>query len=292
MKKILIGVLLIVLVIFLLVAVKPNKDDNQKNQSETVSKLQDAHGLAVDRKNPSRVYIATHTGLLALKNDTELVRVSDARDDYMGFSAHPKDANVFYSSGHPSGGGNIGFQKSSDGGKTWSKVSNGVGGPVDFHAMTVSQADPNIIYGTYNGQLQRSTNEGKDWDVVQTAPSGIYSLATNTDDSAVLYAGTANGLKSSNDKGATWSGLNLAGTVATVSANPINSNELVAYVVDTGLMISTDSGKSWKQLDGYKGDLVMHIAYDPQNADTMYLVNQSLEIYKTTDGATTWSKVR
>ena len=292
MKKILIGAALIVFIFLFLIAIKPSRDDSPTSQTETELNLQDAHGLAVDRKNPSRVYIATHTGLLALKDDTELVRVSDARDDYMGFSAHPKDANVFYSSGHPSSGGNIGFQKSSDGGKTWTKVSDGVGGPVDFHALTVSQADPGIVYGTYKGQLQRSTNEGKDWDVVQTAPDGIYALATNTEDSGNLYAGTADGLKSSNDKGATWSGLNLSGTVATVTVNPINSNEIVAYVVDAGLMRTTDSGKSWKQLNAYKGDLVMQIAYDPQNADTMYLINQSLEIYKTKDGATTWSKVR
>lgn len=292
MKKILIGAALIVFTLLFLTAIKSSQDDRPTSQTEPEPKLQDAHGLAIDRKNPTRVYIATHTGLLALKDDTELVRVSDARDDYMGFSAHPTDANVFYSSGHPSSGGNIGFQKSSDRGKTWTKVSDGVGGPVDFHAMTVSQADPNIIYGTYKGQLQRSTNEGKDWDAVQTAPNGIYALATNTEDSGVLYAGTADGLKSSNDKGAAWSGLNLSGTVATVTVNPINSNEIVAYVVDAGLMRTTDSGKSWKQLNAYKGDLVMQIAYDPQNADKMYLINQSLEIYKTKDGATTWSKVR
>ncbi len=292
MKKIIIGATVFVLALALLITLKPNNSEEQSDKNETISRLQDAHGLAVDRENPSKVYIATHRGLLAMIDDNELVQVSDDQDDYMGFSAHPTETSIFYSSGHSSRGGNIGFQRSTDGGKTWEKISAGADGPVDFHAMAVSWVDPNIVYGTYQGQLQRSTNEGKDWQIIQTAPSNIYTLATSSDNSNVLYAGTSEGLQISSDKGNTWSGLNLAGTITTVSVNPSNSENLVVNTVDSGLMMTVDGGKTWDNIDSYSGDLVMYLVHDPQDADVMYLINKSLEIYKTTDSAKNWSKIR
>ena len=291
MKKIVIGISVVVtlLVAFLLFSA-PSEDNS--NKPEMVNSLQDAHGLAVDRKNSSKVYIATHTGLLVMNNDGEFQRAGTALDDYMGFSAHPSDPNTFYSSGHPSRGGNIGFQKSTDGGRTWQKVSNGVAGPVDFHAMTVSQADQNTIYGWYRGQLQRSSDEGKNWQVAPSNIANVIVLATSPTANNTVYAGTVNGLQLSHNQGNTWSGLNLGGVVTALAVDPTSEQELVAYSDGQGLVLSKDSGSTWKKLSSYSGGMVMHLAYDVQNPTNMYLINQNLEIHKTTDGGETWKKVR
>lgn len=266
---------------------KPN------NQSETVSQLLDAHGLAVDRKDSSKVYVATHTGLLVLRNDSELQRVGTAQDDYMGFSAHPTDASTFYTSGHPHSGGNIGFQKSTDGGKSWQRVSNGANGPVDFHAMAVSQADPNLIYGVYRGQLQRSGDEGKTWQVITTNISNIITLATNTVAKDVVYAGTTSGLYVSHNQGQNWLQLGtVTDAVVSIVVNPKNDKEMVASTQTQGLIRSTDGGSAWSKLDGYTGSMVMHLAHDVQDPVTLYLINQDLEIHKTTDSGATWKKIR
>ncbi len=78
----------------------------------------------------------------------------------MGFTPHPADESVLYASGHPAGGGNLGFIVSRDGGRGWSSLSPGVGGPVDFHQMDVSKADPSVIYGAHGG-LQASRDGGR-----------------------------------------------------------------------------------------------------------------------------------
>ncbi len=270
-----------------------SNDNNTAPKSETVNSLQDAHGLAVDRKDSSKVYIATHTGLLVLKNDGEMQRVSEAEDDYMGFSAHPTDASTFYTSGHPHHGGNLGFQKSTDGGKTWQKVSDGAGGPVDFHAMTVGQADPSLVYGTYRGQLQRSTDEGKTWEVLTSAPGSIIVLATSTTTKDTVYAGTTDGLYVSQNQGGEWSKVeSINGAVATLAINPKDGQELAAYTQAQGMMRSTDGGASWNKRGNYAGGMVMHMAYDQQNPATMYLINQDLEVHKSSDNGATWKKVR
>ena len=294
MKKIAIGIVAVIILVFVILAASSSDQETPTNKSSNSITLQDAHGLAVDRKDSSKVYIATHTGLLSMTKDADLQRVSDAQDDYMGFSAHPTDATIFYSSGHPSGGGNIGFQKSTDGGKTWQKVANGVGGPVDFHTMTASQADPNTIYGVYRGQLQRSSDEGKNWELVNASDIGnIITLTTDAANKDTVYAGTTSGLYVSQDKGSTWTKVgNLDGAVTAVSLSPKDSKTVVVYADGQGLMRSSDGGTTWTSLKSYTGNMVMQLAVDTQNPATLYLINQSLEIHKTTDGGDTWKKVR
>lgn len=294
MKKLIVGIMTVIVLGFVIISATSTDQEKRTNSNSNNVTLQDAHGLAIDRKDSSKVYIATHTGLLAMSNDADLQRVSEAQDDYMGFSAHPTDANIFYSSGHPSGGGNIGFQKSTDGGKTWQKVSNGVGGPVDFHTMTAGQADPNTIYGVYRGQLQRSTDEGKNWELVNAANIGnIITLTTDAASKDTVYAGTTNGLYISQDRGSNWlKAGSLDGAVTAVSVSTKDSKTIVAYADGQGLMRSSDGGTAWSSLKGYTGSMVMQIAADPQGTDIKYLINQSLEIHKTTDGGETWKKVR
>lgn len=293
MKKIVIGISVVaVLLVAILLLSAPSEKTSNPDKAEIVNSLQDAHGLAVDHSNPSKVYIATHTGLLVLNNDNELQRVGSAKDDYMGFSAHPSDPNTFYASGHPSRGGNIGFQKSNDGGKTWQKIANGIGGPVDFHAMAVSQADPRIVYGVYRGQLQRSNNEGKDWQLVQSSLANPIVLATSPTSKDTVYAGTTDGLLVSQNQGASWTKLSLNKAVVSVAVNPKNEQQIATYSQEQGLVISNDDGKTWGKQGNYAGSMVMHLAYDVQNPSVIYLINQSLEVHKTTDGGKVWKKVR
>ena len=117
------------------------------------------HGLAVDPGDSSRLLLATHHGLFAVTQEGSVRRVSSGTEDFMGFSPHPSDGVTLYSSGHPPAGGNLGFRVSTDGGRTWTRLSPGAAGIADFNSMTVSPADPRTIYGSYGG-LQVSRDGG------------------------------------------------------------------------------------------------------------------------------------
>lgn len=293
MKKVILIVVIIVALLFGVLLLSSPDSTQTSDKSETVSSLQDAHGLAVDRDDSSKVYVATHTGLLVLSNDKELQRVGTSQDDYMGFSAHPTQANTFYSSGHPSGGGNIGFQKSVDGGKTWQKISKGVGGPVDFHTMTVSQADPSIVYGVYRGQLQRSSDEGKSWEIVNANIGNVITITTDNTSKDTVYAGTTNGLYVSKNRGNEWNKINgIAGVVTAIAVSPGSTQNMFVYADGQGLMRSSEGGTVWTNLKGYTGNMVLHLATDRQNPSTIYLITQTLDIQKTINGGDSWTKVR
>lgn len=294
MKRIFIGIAVIVLLLIgIWFSNLPSDNSSTTGNVKMVNKLQDAHGLAVDRQDSNKVYVATHTGLLVMNNDGAFETAGTAKDDYMGFSAHPTDPNTFYTSGHARRGGNLGFQKSTDGGKTWEKVSNGVNGPVDFHAMTVSQKDPRLAYGYYGGQLQRSRDEGKNWEILNGEISNILVLATDFSSKDTVYAGAADGLYISQNQGDTWTKVDaINGAVTTMAVSPGNDKEITTYVQGQGLVRSTDAGKTWTKLSGYSAGMAMHLAYSVQEPATSYLVNRDLEIYKTIDDGQEWVKVR
>ena len=256
------------------------------------------HGLAVDVSDPNKVYVATHYGLLLLQNEKDLYRVGKSRDDYMGFSPHPTEANVFFSSGHPSTGGNIGFQKSEDGGVTWKKISSGVNGPVDFHAMAVSPVNPNLIYGWFQGKLQRSTDQGKTWEIVNSDLLPVY-LAADSQDENVAYAATpkGQGVMISRDKGATWSSLSPAlegGAVSVIAIHPQDSKMLLTFSEKLGgLGKSTDGGTTWKKVsEEFGGETILHIAFSRSTPNIVYALTHENKLYKSSDAGDTWTQIR
>lgn len=250
-----------------------------------------AHGIAVDAGEPNKLYIATHEGLYLLENESVLSRVGAGHDDLMGFSAHPTQPGTFFSSGHPARGGNIGFQKSTDGGVTWQKVSDGLNGPADFHAMAVSRMNPDVVYGFFRG-LQRSVDGGRAWEMARGTIAPI-SLSTHpTKD--VVYAATAQGVMMSDDRGDSWQSLSpeLEGGAVSVFHYFPDDTALVFSQRLGGMGRSADSGATWQKLnEPFDGGNVLFIA-SPSTSGTTYAITDRDAIYKSTDQGVTWSKVR
>lgn len=274
---------------------KPN-DDTAEEVITPVSSFTHAHGLALDITDPNKVYIATHEGLYLLVDDKDLYRIGNARDDLMGFSAHPTEVNTFFSSGHPSRGGNIGFQQTTDGGVTWKRISAGLGGPVDFHAMAVSQANPNIIYGFYSGKMQRSRDGGISWEYASGAIAPL-SLSPDYTNENVVYAGTQNGVWVSKDQGNTWSNVSdelTGGMVSVFAIHPDDKKYALAFPQKLGgLGKSMDGGISWEKIDeNFGNETVLYLAFSKADLDIAYLLTDKHSVYKSMDRGNIWAKIR
>jgi len=283
-----------------IILTRQNNNGSASPQSNLIPEqsISHGHGLAVDVNDPSKVYIATHYGLLLLQNEKDLYRVGKSKDDYMGFSPHPTEANTFFSSGHPSLGGNIGFQKSEDGGVTWKKISNGVNGPVDFHAMAVSPVNPNLVYGWYQGNLQRSSDQGKTWEIVNRNLLPVY-LAADTADENIVYAATpqGQGVMISRDKGATWNSLSTAlegGAVSVIAIHPQDSKVLLTFSERLGgFGKSTDAGATWKKVnEEFNGETILHIAFSRSGPNVVYALTHENKPFKSSDAGDTWIQIR
>lgn len=228
------------------------------------------HGISIDAADPDRILLATHHGLWRVDLSGRVDLVSQSRDDFMGFTPHPTDASVLYASGHPATGGNLGVIFSSDGGRTWTKVADGVGGPVDFHQLDVSRSSPNVMYGGFDG-LQRSEDGGKTWRLVGPLPSDTFDLAVSPADPAVVYAATRHGLLRGTSGGTRWSPEFGAGqTVTMVQAS---ADALFAYVAGIGLARRDMPGPDWRVLSpGPRDAYLIHLAVAAAQPLRLYAV--------------------
>jgi photosystem II stability/assembly factor-like uncharacterized protein len=258
-------------------------------KSETLAELPQHthyHGITFNRSGTSVLLLATHHGLFAIDKDGTATLVSPVQD-FMGFAPDPANPLTYYASGHPASGGNSGFLRSADGGASWTQLSEGVDGPVDFHQMDVSPVDSKIIYGNY-GKLQVSRNGGSTWTIAGDTPPALVALAASSLDAQRLYGATEKGLYVSDDAGATWRAAAFPGQVVSMAET---ANGLTyAYVLGRGLVKADEKNlDQWTVLSNEFGESVpLHLAVDQKNNQHLALTTHKSELLESRDGGATW----
>ncbi len=259
--------------------------------AEAVSVLQlkertHIHGLAIDREDSQRLLIATHHGLFRAGPEGKAELISPVQD-FMGFIPDPSGPRSLYASGHPEGGGNLGFIASTDNGVTWEQVAPGADGPVDFHQMTVSSADPRVLYGAY-GTLQVSRDAGKTWSVVGRLPEKLVDLAASAKNADTLYAATEGGLLVSRDGGQRWETVVDGAPVSLIEVTADGS--LHAFVLGRGLVRAAEADMNFETTATDWGDqILLHMAVDPADSNRMFVASHQGDIFASTDGGTNWA---
>lgn len=171
--------------------------------------------------------------------------------------------------GFNGGGPGSAIHKSSDGGRSWTKLTNGIPpGPLGRIGIDVYRSNPNILYariehpgesGTY-----RSDDAGLSWQKMSaTNPRPMYFSQVRIDpnnDLRIYVLGVQ--IHISDDGGKTFveNGA-LHSDHHAMWINPANSNHIIDGN-DGGLGISFDKGKNWEAV--YNMDLgqLYHVAFD------------------------------
>jgi photosystem II stability/assembly factor-like uncharacterized protein len=252
-----------------------------------IDRIAHIHDLAVDPDNGSRLYLATHDGLFVAGPDGKATRIGDSTDDLMSFAVDPTNFDVFFASGHPVGGGNLGVMESRDRGAKWQRIAGGAGGPVDFHAVTVSPADPKVIYGMFKG-LQVSRDSGRTWRNVGPVPEKTFDLAGSAREPDTIYAAAMGGLFISRDGGRSWS-------PAFMQKQPVPlvevsaTGRVYAFVYGVGLVAGEESGPGWEvRSNGFGNRYPVKMAIDPSDPDRIHVVADTGAIVTSKDGGRSW----
>lgn len=260
-------------------------------RAETLEQIRNGthyHGIAFNRAGSADLLLATHHGLFAVSADGNATRVSPVQD-FMGFSPDPADALGYYASGHPEAGGNSGFLRSRDGGANWKMISEGLGGPVDFHLMDVSPADPATIYGAY-GPLQVSTDGGANWALAGDLPPSTIKIAASAISAERLYAATEAGLFASENGGGSWAAIAFDGeVVSTVETGA--DGALYAFVPGQGLLKGNEiEPGAWQVLSNGFGDAIpLHLAVNSTVAARLALTTHDNGVFESIDGGMSWN---
>jgi len=152
-----------------------------------------------------------------------------------------------------SGGPGSGLYKSTDGGRNWDKMSNGLPEDMGKTGVAVSPANPKVIYGIIegeNGGVYKSENSGEEWkqvsaDRATVARAWYYTeIVPDPVDEETVYVLNAPLLKSI-DGGKTFKPIpNPHSAQHALWINP-NNNEVMILGNDGGATITFNEGESW-----------------------------------------------
>ncbi|MFI5144811.1 MAG: T9SS type A sorting domain-containing protein [Ignavibacteria bacterium] len=216
--------------------------------------------------------------------------------------------NIFYIAA--AGGG---VWKTTDNGGTWQVLTDNLPN-IASGDIEVDQANPNVLYyGTgelnysldshYGNGIYKSTNAGVSWTQVATTAVGSYigKIVIDPTNSNIIYAAGSSVVNKSTNAGANWITTPSGASSSSLLIDPTNTQTL--YVSTGGsssgsIQKTTDGGTTWTAaITGLpasnRGRTI--IAMSNVNSQILYasISNSStsalLGVYKTTDGANTWT---
>ncbi len=228
--------------------------------------------IAIHPENTDIVYVAAYGPLWSSGGDRGIYKTTDGGKNWekvlevsenTGFNEihmDPRNPEVLYATAHQrrrhvwtyiSGGPESAIYKSTDGGKNWKELKNGIpSGDKGRIALAIPPTDPDRIYAMIEGH-------------------GVY-LST--------------------DRGASFSFRNKYETSGNyyVELVPHPSNPEMVYSMDTYMHASRDGGKSWERVPEDKKHVDNHCLWiNPQNPDHM-IAGCDGGIYETYDNAQNW----
>lgn len=204
----------------------------------------------------------------------------------------PRNADVLYAAtwqrhrtvaGYMGGGPGTAIHKSTDGGSTWSKLSNGLpSGNLGKIGMVLSPQKPDVIYAAIEtdrrtGGLYKSENQGGSWAKMSDAISGgtgphyyqeLFASPHNFDE--IYFAD--NRMQISYDGGKTFKRMNESEKHVDNHAVAFKKNDPNYILVgcDGGLYESFDNTENWKFIDNLPITQFYKIAVD--DAEPFYFV--------------------
>ncbi|MFN2452604.1 MAG: glycosyl hydrolase [Pyrinomonadaceae bacterium] len=237
---------------------------------------------------------------------------------YVGMGESPVRGNVSHGDG---------VYKSLDAGKTWKRV--GLEDTRQIARVRVHPRNPDLVYVAALGHIWapneqrgvfRSKDGGKNWERIlyRGDKAGAIDLILDPTNPNTLYAGfwevnrkpytfesggAGSGLFKSTDGGDTWTEMTrntglpqgLIGKVA-ITISPVNPERLWAIVEaeNGGVFRSDNGGKTWTKTNEerklrQRAWYYTHIYADPQNADSVYVLNTGF--YKSNDAGKTFNPI-
>jgi photosystem II stability/assembly factor-like uncharacterized protein len=233
-------------------------------------------GVRIHPTNPERVFVAAIGNPFAPNADRGVYRTTDGGKNWkqvlfvsdstgaVDVEFQPGNPNVVFASmwrveRKPwtiiSGAREGGVYRSTDGGDTWTKLTNGLPNElVGKSNIAVTPANPNRIYVLMEAKpgngLYRSDNGGESFTLVSdfaqiiTRPFYYTTITADPRSADVVYAG-AEGYYKSTDGGRSWNAMRVPhGDNHDMWINP-NDSDIMIQSNDGGVNVSLNGGRTW-----------------------------------------------
>ncbi len=258
--------------------------------------------LAIDPKDPDRIFLGTSAGNLYLSTDrgaswSRFARPGNSAEMVLDHIViDPSDPrNIFAAAWNaqlPNSDGDL--YRSHDAGKTWEIVADLHG--KSLRALSIAASDPKIlVVGALDG-IYRSRNGGHDFERISPANhaeiKNVESIAIDPVNPDVIYAGTWHLPWKTEDGGKTWHN---------IKKGVIDDSDVFSIVIDreqpanifisacSGIYRSDSAGELFRKIQGipYSARRTRMLRMDPTDHNIVY-AGTTEGLWKTIDGGATW----
>jgi photosystem II stability/assembly factor-like uncharacterized protein len=258
-----------------------------------------AHVLALDLRNPGHLLAGSRTLLLYESEDAgeswhalaEFAGPQDLDQAALNVVAiDPVDSRTFYAGVSATNGNGAGVYKSTDAGRTWTRIPTTKG--VSVYCLAIWDKDPHLMVAGANHGVYRSRDSGESWEHISSAEissQGIMSIAIDPKKSDVIYAGTPHLPWKTADGGKSWhsihTGMSDDSDVFSIRIDQRNPERVYASAC-SGIYGSVSGGALWTKLQGipFTNRRTHVIAQDPKHPSTLYAAT-TLGLWKFAGGA-------
>lgn len=192
--------------------------------------------------------------------------------------------------------------KTTDAGKSWRLIKDGMIDDSDVFAITVNPRNPEHIVASACSGIYDSQNAGEKWSKIQGIPSQsrrTRDIVQHPTIPGTIYAGTTEGFWMSSNGGKSWSlttQRNLE--VNSIAVHPDEPNRVFIGTNNYGVMVSNDGGRNFTQSNGnFTSRFTYSVTPDVQQPNRLYAATHNTAtgggfFFVSNDGGDSWTQSR
>lgn len=236
------------------------------------------HSMTQSDKDPNVIIVGTLDGVWLSKNsgdDWGKIESNTMPVNVDSLAIDPKNASTFYA------GTWWRAYKSTDSGKNWRLVKDGMIDDSDVFAVTVDPRNSDHIIASACSGIYESFNAGDRWAKINGIPGDsrrTYAIVQHPSIAGTVYAATNQGFWMTTNGGKSWmltTSRDLMVTSIAVSSEA--PNRIFIGTSLYGVMVSDDGGKNWRQTNtNFSARFTYAITPDVERADRVYAITQNV----------------
>ena len=257
------------------------------------------HAMVQASFDPNVLFAGTEDGIWVSKNsgdDWEKIKSDTMPLSIDSLAVDPRSLDTIYA------GTTWRAYKSTDGGKSWRLIKEGMYDDSDVFAVTIDKVNPDHIVASACSGIYESQNGGELWKKIQGIPSQsrrTRDILQHPSRPGTIYAATTQGFWMTSDGGKTWIMTTQRDLeINSVAVHPDEPNRVFIGTNNYGMMVSDDGGKNFKPTnDNFTSRFTYSITADLENSNRLYAMTQNTStgggfFFISNDGGTSWQQAK
>ncbi|MDQ6652259.1 MAG: peptidoglycan-binding protein, partial [Acidobacteriota bacterium] len=274
-------------------------DGGHKWHESSELKNEALHSLTQSESNPDVLITGTFNGIFRSDNSgdswTQLpTQTTPGLVHVESLAIDPRTTNTIYA-----GTWYLPY-KSTDGGKSWRSIKNGIIDDSDIFAINIDPRDPNHIIASACSGIYETRSAGGAWKKVQGIPSQsrrTRAIVQHPSIPGLVFAGTTEGFWRSERGGDADSWMVTTSRQLEINSIAIHPSRPQTIYIGTnnyGVMVSNDGGKNFVPTNGgYSGRFANVIVSDRETPGRIYAATINTTtgggfMFLSTDNGETW----